>query len=58
MKKYKLHIELERDGVKLTLDEEVNELPNLQDYIFKKDLEAYNIVKFEFKEIEDQEQCQ
>lgn len=58
MKKYKLHIEAERDGSTLTIDDIVDKLPNLEDYIYTKDLEVYNIIKFEFKPVEEGEKCQ
>lgn len=58
MKKYKLHIEAERDGITITIDDVVDKIPNLDDYIYTKDLEAYNIIKFEFKPVEEVEKCQ
>lgn len=53
VKKYKLHMELEREDIKLTIDDVVEAPFNLEDYIFKHDLEAYDIIKFALEEIKE-----
>ncbi len=53
VKKYNLHMELEREGSVLKINDIVNAPFDLQDYIFTHDLEAYTIVKFDLKECED-----
>lgn len=52
VKKYKIHMVLEREGSKLTINDEVAAPFNLEDYIYKHDLEAYELTKFELEEIE------
>ena len=51
VKKYKLHMVLERDGSKLTIDDVVAAPFDLEAYIFEHDLEAYELTKFELEEI-------
>lgn len=56
-KKFNLYIELEKDGTKVIIKDNVNiETFNLENYIFEHDLELYNIIAFkldkEEKEIE------
>ena len=49
--KYKLHMELEREGSKLVINDEVAAPFNLEDYIYEHDLEAYTIIKFNMEVI-------
>lgn len=50
MKKYNLYMKLEREGSIMKIKDVVNEPFNLQDYIYKHDLEQYVIVDFKLKE--------
>ena len=53
VKKYKLHMELEREDIKLTIDDVVAAPFDLEEYIFEHDLEAYDLIKFELEEIKE-----
>lgn len=53
VKKYKLYIELEREGIILKIDDIVNNPFNLDDYIFEHDLELYTIIKFDLEAIKE-----
>ncbi len=53
IRKYKLYIELEREGSVLKINDTVSEPFNLEDYIFTHDLEAYTIIKFDLEEIKE-----
>lgn len=57
MKKYKLYMELEREGMILKINDIVkvkeNEGFDIIHYLFTHDLEHHTLTKFELKEIED-----
>lgn len=57
--KYKVYIQLERKGSTLKINDIVEvksgSVFDLNDYIFKHDLEAYNIIKFNLTKIENEE---
>lgn len=56
MKKYKLYMELEREGMILRINDLVkvkeNEHFDITNYLFSHDLEHHTLIKFELKEIE------
>lgn len=53
VKKYKLYIELEREGSVIKIDDIVNNPFNLDDYIFEHNLESYTIIKFDLEAIKE-----
>lgn len=51
--KYKLTMVLERDGIQLTINDEVESPFSLDDYIYNHDYEAYNIIDFKLVKVKN-----